>query len=160
MEQNLNQEVLETPREEETQVTRVETKALSEEKRAQAIELFKHGIGYTKASRILNVSVNTVRDWSRAFKKGRFKVEISENQYRYTDAVRENVIRMRLSGLSWNEIHKRTGISQSTARKWVDVFCRSKGRRRQLLVVGEVGEVGKVGEVGQSTEKTEKKPGG
>ena len=61
---------------------------------------------------------------------------------------------MRLSGLSWNEIHKRTGISQSTARKWVDVFCRSKGRRRQLLVVG------KVGEVGQSTEKTEKKLGG
>ena len=114
---------------------RIETRAYPEEKRAQAIELFKHGIGYTKASRILNISVNTVRDWSREFKRGAFKAQISENQYRYPQAVRENVIRLRLSGLSWNEIYKTTGISSSTARKWVDDYCRAKGRRKQLLVV-------------------------
>ena len=126
-----NHEVPLTPPAEEK---RGETRALSEEKRAQAIELFRHGIGYTKASRILNVSVNTVRDWSREFKKGRFKVKISSNQYRYPDSVRENVIRLRLSGLSWNEVNSRTGISTTTARKWVDAFCRSNGRKKQVLV--------------------------
>ncbi|KAB7651895.1 helix-turn-helix domain-containing protein [Sutterella faecalis] len=130
----LDQETPDTAPSEE----RRETRALSEEKRAQAIELFKHGIGYTKASRILNISVNTVRDWSRGFKKGTFKAKISENQYRYPQSVRENVIRMRLSGFSWSEIYKRSGISSSTARKWVDDYCCSKGRRKQLLVVPEV----------------------
>lgn len=90
---------------------RRETRALSEEKRAQALELFKHGIGYTKASRILNISVNTVRDWSRDFKRGTFRTEISENQYRYPQEVREHVIRLRLSGHSWSEIRNATGIS-------------------------------------------------
>ena len=51
--------------------------------------------------------------------------------------VRENVIRMRLSGFSWSEIYKRSGISSSTARKWVDDYCCSKGRRKQLLVIPE-----------------------
>lgn len=37
----------------------------SEEKRRQAVDLFRHGIGYTKASRILDLSVNTVREWHR-----------------------------------------------------------------------------------------------
>ncbi|KAB7649681.1 helix-turn-helix domain-containing protein [Sutterella faecalis] len=113
---------------------RRETRALSEEKRAQALELFKHGIGYTKASRILNISVNTVRDWSRNFKRGTFRTEISENQYRYPQEVREQVIRLRLSGLSWSEIKKRTGISSSTARKWIDEHCQRPGRKEQLLV--------------------------
>lgn len=126
-----NQEVPETN---PAEGMRGETRALSEEKRAQAIELFRHGIGYTKASRILNVSVNTVRDWSREFKKGRFKVKISSNQYRYPDEIRRNVIRLRLSGMSWNEVNKQTGISITTARKWVDEYCRSNGRKKQVLV--------------------------
>lgn len=113
---------------------RRETRALSEEKRAQALELFKHGIGYTKASRILNISVNTVRDWSRDFKRGTFRTQISENQYRYPQEVREQVIRLRLSGLSWSEIKKRTGISSSTARKWIDEHCKRPGRKEQILV--------------------------
>lgn len=118
---------------------RRETRALSEEKRAMAIELFKHGIGYMKASRILNISVNTLRDWSREFKKGTFKAKVSNNQYRYPQSVRENVIRMRLSGYSWSEIYKQTGIASSTARKWIDAYCCSNGRRKQLLVVSEEG---------------------
>lgn len=105
-----------------------------EEKRAQALELFKHGIGYTRASRILNISVNTARDWSREFRKGSFNVKVAENQYRYPKSVRENVIRLRLSGLSWSEVHKRTGICVSTARKWVAEYCTRRGVRPQLLV--------------------------
>ncbi len=104
---------------------RRETRALSEEKRAQALELFKHGIGYTKASRILNISVNTVRDWSRDYRRGTFKTEISVNQYQYPKDFREHVVRLRLSGLSWSEIKKRTGISSSTARKWIEE-CQTK----------------------------------
>ena len=41
----------------------------TDEKRAQALELFRHGIGYTKASRILDMSPNTLRDWHRASSK-------------------------------------------------------------------------------------------
>lgn len=50
--------------------------------------------------------------------------------------VRENVIRMRLSGISWAELTKRTGISASTARKWVNDYCTRRGVRPQLLVPG------------------------
>ena len=108
----------------------------SEEKRRQAVDLFRHGIGYTKASRILDLSVNTVREWHREFKKGTFRVKVSTNQYRYPKDVRENVIRMRLSGISWAELTKRTGISASTARKWVNDYCSRRGVRPQLLVPG------------------------
>ena len=114
---------------------RRETRALSEEKRAQALELFKHGIGYTKASRILNISVNTVRDWSRDFKRGTFRTEISENQYRYPQEIREHVIRLRLSGHSWSEIRNATEISSSTARKWIDSHCRKPGPKEQIFSI-------------------------
>ena len=99
---------------------RRETRALSEEKRAQALELFRHGIGYTKASRILNISVNTVRDWSRDYRRGTFKTEISVNQYQYPKVFRDQVVRLRQTGLSWSEIKRKTGISSSTARKWIN----------------------------------------
>lgn len=105
-----------------------ETRALSAEKRAQALELFQHGIGYTKASRILNISVNTVRDWSRDFKRGTFRTMVSKNQYQYPREVRDNVIKLRLSGLSWSEIKKETGISSSTARKWIDEHLKRKNK--------------------------------
>ncbi len=109
-------------------------KCASEEKRRQAVELFRHGIGYTRASRILNLSVNTVRDWSREFRKGTFRIKVSRNQYRYPPEIREKVIQLRLSGYSWNEIEKNTGISVSTCRKWVTDYCEKRGTKPQLLV--------------------------
>lgn len=104
------------------------------EKREQALELFKAGLGYTRVGRILNISVNTVRDWSREFKHGTFKVEPSDNQYRYTDEVRNNAIRLRLQGYSWTEIQKMTGIPSATVRKWVVTYTETPGRKKQVLV--------------------------
>lgn len=83
----------------------------TDEKRAQALELFRHGIGYIRASRILDMSPNTLRDWRRAFLKGSFKVDLADNQYRYPKAVRERAIRLRLQGYSCSEVTKMTGIS-------------------------------------------------
>ena len=44
----------------------------SRQKRRAAAELFAAGIGYTKASRILDLPVNTLRDWAKAWKAGKF----------------------------------------------------------------------------------------
>ena len=106
----------------------------TDEKRAQALELFRHGIGYTKASRILDMSPNTLRDWHRAFIKGAFKADLADNQYRYPKAVRERAVRLRLQGYSWSEINRLTGISVSTVRKWGLAHTETGGRKTQILV--------------------------
>ena len=106
----------------------------TDEKRAQALELFRHGIGYTKASRILDMSPNTLRDWHRAFIKGAFKADLADNQYRYPKPVRERAVRLRLQGYSWSEINRLTGISVSTVRKWVLAHTETGGRQTQILV--------------------------
>ena len=46
---------------------RVRPPYASDEKRRQAAELFEHGIGYQRASRILDLPANTLRDWARAW---------------------------------------------------------------------------------------------
>ncbi len=103
----------------------------SDEKRRQALELFEHGIGYTRASRILDLSVNTLRDWNREYRKGKFHTELSPSQYRYSDDVKKAVIRMRLTGSTWSEITEKSGISASTCRKWVlDYTDKRKARKR------------------------------
>lgn len=103
----------------------------SDEKRRQALELFEHGIGYTRASRILDLSVNTLRDWNREYRKGKFHTERSPSQYRYSDDVKKYVIRMRLTGSTWSEITEKSGISASTCRKWVlDYTEKRKARKR------------------------------
>ncbi|WP_297607352.1 helix-turn-helix domain-containing protein [uncultured Sutterella sp.] len=104
------------------------------EKREQALELFKAGLGYTRVSRILDISINTVRDWSRAYKHGTFKTEPSDNQYRYSEEVRTKAIRLRLQGYSWAEIHRMTGIPIPTVRNWVIAYTERPGKRKQLLV--------------------------
>ena len=45
----------------------------SRQKRRAAAELFAAGIGYTKASRILDLPVNTLRDWAKAWKAKTFQ---------------------------------------------------------------------------------------
>lgn len=104
-------------------------------KREQALELFQHGLGYTRVSRILNISINTARDWSRAFKNGKFRTAPSDNQYHYTEEVKHRAIRLRLQGYTWAEINQATGIPIASIRKWVLAYTESTGKRKQLLVV-------------------------
>ena len=66
---------------------RVRPPYASDEKRRQAAELFAHGIGYQRASRILDLPANTLRDWARAWRAGKFRTTISPHLYRYSDAV-------------------------------------------------------------------------
>ena len=42
----------------------------SENKRRWAVDLFKHGYGYTKVASILELSPYTVRDWNREYRAG------------------------------------------------------------------------------------------
>lgn len=120
----------------ETQIERILSSGVARhtEKREQALELFQAGLGYTRVSRLLNLSINTVRDWSRQFKNGTFNVEPSDNQYRYPDEVRNNAVRLRMQGYSWAEIHRGTGIPIATVRKWVVAYTETPGRKKQVLV--------------------------
>ena len=101
----------------------------SADKRRRAIALFEAGIGYTKASRILDLPSTTLRDWAEAWKSGKFSVEISPNLYRYSDAVRTKAISMRLSGSTWKTIRAATGAPPATVRRWIDAHCAQTKRK-------------------------------
>ena len=101
----------------------------SADKRRRAIALFEAGIGYTKASRILDLPSTTLRDWAEAWKSGKFSVEISPNLYRYSDAVRTKAIAMRLSGSTWKAIRAATGAPPATVRRWIDAHCAQTQRK-------------------------------
>lgn len=91
----------------------------SDEKRLAALELFDLGLGYVRASRILNLSANTLRDWHAKWKTGEFKVQLSVNQYRYGEDVKSRVRAMRRRGATWREIEEATGVSITACRTWV-----------------------------------------
>ena len=97
------------------------------EERRRAAELFAEGVGYVRVSRILNLPANTVKDWSVAWRAGRFTVEVPDTLYAYDRSVRERVVRLRSSGTPWREISEKTGVSPATARKWVE---RHEARER------------------------------
>lgn len=101
----------------------------SADKRRRAIALFEAGIGYTKASRILDLPSTTLRYWAEAWKSGKFSVEISPNLYRYSDAVRTKAIAMRLSGSTWKAIRAATGAPPATVRRWIDAHCAQTKRK-------------------------------
>lgn len=96
------------------------------ETRRQAIKLFKAGLGYKSVSTILNLSQNTVRDWKRAFVKGKFSAELSGNQFRYDESIKETVLSLRAEGLSWKAISDATGVTKSTCRTWVNAAAEKR----------------------------------
>lgn len=101
------------------------------EKRRRAAELFAEGVGYVRVSRILNLPANTVKDWSVAWRAGRFTVEVPDTLYAYDRSVRERVVRLRSSGTSWRDIAEKTGVSPATARKWVERHAAHERAKRQ-----------------------------
>ena len=91
----------------------------SDDRRRAALVLFQHGIGYAQASWILGMSVNTLHEWSRAWRAGKFAPEVSPKTFRYEEGLRERVIELRKSGMTWKAVSEATGASVSSCRKWV-----------------------------------------
>lgn len=102
----------------------------SEEKRRQALKLFDAGFGYKRVAGELGLPVNTVRDWARAYRAGRFHIRINANQYRYDKFTKRQVILMRLRGRSWSDISEATGVPCSTCRTWMRTLGAALGRER------------------------------
>ena len=94
----------------------------------------QHGIGYQRASRILDLPANTLRDWARAWRAGKFRTTISPHLYRYSDAVKRKAVRMRQKGHTWHEIAEATGVGASTCKRWMDKLGQSaaKGRADEI----------------------------
>ncbi len=101
--------------------------AASDKKRRQALELFERGFGYKAVADILVLSVNTVRDWSRLHKQGRFSPTMSRNQYRYTAETKAKALGLRERGYSWRQISEETGVNPSTCRAWVRAAGQKSG---------------------------------
>lgn len=98
---------------------RLDPDAQRVKRRRAALRLFEQGYGYKYTAKALGLAESTVRDWRRAYKKGCFNPNFSLNQHRFPLEVRDRVVHLRASGLSWNEIARRIGVSRSTCRKWV-----------------------------------------
>ena len=94
---------------------RVRPPYASDEKRRQAAELFEHGIGYQRASRILDLPANTLRDWARAWRAGKFRTTISPHLYRYSDAVKRKAVRMRKKDTPGMRLRKLRGSARAPA---------------------------------------------
>ncbi len=90
------------------------------ETRRKAIELFEKGYGYKTVAAKIGVSVYTVRDWGRRFRRGTFAEDISSRLYRYEDDARERVLELDAKGLSVREISEKTGIPKSTCKGWIN----------------------------------------
>lgn len=121
----------EPPRESSTlrdilQNERIRPNFASESVRGKALLLFKAGHGYKAVARQLGLSPNTVHDWLRAFKAGRFSSELNRKLYRYTEEAKTKVVEMRRHGASWSEIQKATGVSAASCREWM-----KKGETKQ-----------------------------
>ena len=78
----------------------------SRETRLAALRLFEAGVGYVNASVKLGISMNTVRDWSRKYRKGTFEVDVPEKCFYYTKAVKRRIVKLRAKGLTWKELEE------------------------------------------------------
>ena len=93
---------------------------VSDKKRRDALVLFEHGLGYSKAAEILELNVNTVREWARLYLAGKFKEQIPQKQYRYKQEFKDQCVRMRLEGASWDQLSRMMNVSPTTVRRWID----------------------------------------
>lgn len=84
---------------------------VSDKKRSDALVLFEHGLGYSKVAEILEINMNTVHEWAKLYLAGRFKKQIPQKQFRYEQEFKDQCIRMRLDGASWNQISRTMNVS-------------------------------------------------
>ncbi len=91
--------------------------AHSEHVRKVAHFLFSRGIGYSKVSWITGVNINTLRDWERTFKVGKFQPSYTPSQY--DDDIKEKAVELRKAGLSLRNISIKLGCSTTAVRNWL-----------------------------------------
>ena len=106
----------------------------SRETRLAALRLFEAGVGYVNASVKLGISMNTVRDWSRKYRKGTFEVDVPEKCFYYTKAVKRRIVKLRAKGLTWKELEEATGVSTSTCCKWVREAAEAEAQKEAVTV--------------------------
>lgn len=97
----------------------------TEDVRHRARVLFEQGYGYKTVARVVGVSMHTVRDWGRQFKRGLFRESFSASLSRYGSDAHELVWQCHREGLSLRQIARRTGIPVSTCWSWIQ-------KRREL----------------------------
>lgn len=98
---------------------------VSDKKRSDALVLFEHGLGYSKVAEILEINMNTVHEWAKLYLAGRFKKQIPQKQFRYEQEFKDQCIRMRLDGASWNQISRTMNVSPTTVRRWIEEAQKS-----------------------------------
>lgn len=98
---------------------------VSDKKRRDALVLFEHGLGYSKVAEILEINVNTVRDWAKLYLAGKFKELLPQKQFRYKQEFKAQCIRMRLDGASWDQISRTMNVSPTTVRRWIEETQKS-----------------------------------
>lgn len=92
-------------------------KAHSRHEREVAAYLFSLGIGYTRVAWITGININTLRDWERSYKEGRFNPGFAHRQY--DDETKSRGIELRKQGLSLKEIAAEIGCSVTAIRNWL-----------------------------------------
>ena len=90
------------------------------DQRKRAKELFAQGRGYKFVAKETGVSMHTVRDWGRRYRRGKFTEDIAQHLYRYDSQAHDKVCELRAQGLSLRAIAAQTGVSVSTCREWIE----------------------------------------
>ena len=121
----------------DAQPCRVRPKFASTAKRRAAAVMFAAGLGYRSVAAALDVPLSTVRDWLREYKAGRFNVILSQNQFRYSDALRARVIELREAGMTWRAVSEATGVNVTTCRRWMEKKREKKREKEAPLPLAE-----------------------
>lgn len=87
--------------------------------RHKAAMLFSRGVSFRTAAQVLDLSENTMRDWHRLWKLGKFQEVIAVKHFRWDDATRAKVLEMRRNGRTWREVFQETGVKAPTAYRWI-----------------------------------------
>ena len=66
-----------------------------------------------------------VRDWAKLYLAGKFKEQIPQKQFRYKQEFKDQCIRMRLDGASWDQISRTMNVSPTTVRRWIEEAQKS-----------------------------------
>lgn len=104
--------------------------------REKAALLFSQGVGYRAVARVLDLSENTVRDWRRYWRAGKFKPVLPRRNYLWPEETKAKVIKMRKEGASWKTVLRETGVSAATAQKWI----RDAERRKEQSAEAKEGD--------------------